>query len=719
MPRVNTKDKWLDDNQDILNPFYKPRKKRAYQRKFLDDAETEPNPKYVKRKHAKKKSLFESGTFIALDGEGGEIDGRHEYLMMMAKHGDDEPRSVFNPRGLSSVQCFEFLIDLKRQYPKGIFVIFAGGYDGNLWLRDIDKETIEKIVSAKFDQWIEWGDWAIRFKQRKIFVLAHNHFRDKKGNRISVQVYDVHGFFQSSFVSACKQWIPSYPDLPLIVEGKKLRTAFTVDNKDFMMRYTTAELDALIMIMDKLREACKTLGLTLTRWDGAGAIAAAIYKMHDVKQYYQDFDDDAGLEVMRHAVSCAYFGGRIEVCKIGKHEGKIYHYDINSAYPSKQVDLPALKGGHWIPGKIAPYDFVGDYKNKLMLLKVRWSLPESEPICPFPLRSELQNKVIYPCDGIGWYWKPEVEAAQRAALTRNDWHIEVLDSFTFIPATDVKPFAWIGEYYKQRQEIVAESKRTGIPNGVEKAIKLGINSLYGKLAQRVGYDPEKPDRIPPYHNLCYAGFITSATRAQLFSAAMQSPRSIICMATDGIYSTTPLTLDCPKEKILGAWEYQQHDMMTVIQSGVYFLRDGETLSNFSRGFDKMTEQNDMRETLEKILTAWKNGHEEIVLPCTRFITLKTALIGGDWWDKWLSWHEFKQPDGQSGRKLAITPEGTKRRYDTALQKRAIKPHKNMIQTLPELNYFPDVESAPHNIPWWQASAYSFDLNIENCIESVD
>lgn len=691
-----------------------------YQRKLLPDGT--PNPKYKKDtrprrggksgksgKSGRRLSNFDRGEFIAFDGEGGEVAGVHQYLMLMSSDG----HSITNPKGLTSEQCFKFLIEQRRAHKDGIFVIFAGGYDGNLWLRDIPKETIELIVSASYDAWVYWGDWGIRFKQRKYFALTHRTMTDEKGKPLTMIVWDVHGFFQSSFVAACKTWIPDYAKLELIIEGKKKRTAFTANDAEFMNAYTSAELDALVLIMLKLRDACKALDLKLNRWDGAGAVAAAIYKIHDVKDAICEPPPDV-YDASKHA----YFGGRIEMIKYGRHTGKIHHYDINSAYPDKQRQLPSLAGGTWkrYRGNID----VREFKELLVISEVKWDISENHLICPFPLRSEMQNKVLYPTEGWGWYWKPEVCAAldeQDAQAGKPGYfEIEIIETFVFYPANDHKPFDFINTYYEQRKAIVAESKRTGIPNGVEKAIKLGINSLYGKLAQRVGYNPET-GRIPPYHQLCYAGYITSATRAQLYRAACQAPHAIICMATDGIYSTEPLTLDCPKDKILGAWEYQQHDGMTMIQSGVYFLDDGGELSSYSRGFDKMTTQDGMRETLDVILKAWANRKPNVSLPCTRFITLKSALCGGDWWSRWLTWYEFVQPDGTKGRVLKIHPEGTKR---TLCDKRT-RADKYMLQTKPTENLFPDFISAPHDIPWDDADNFLNDIELESehAIESID
>jgi hypothetical protein len=271
------------------------------------------------------------------------------------------------------------------------------------------------------------------------------------------------------------------------------------------------------------------------------------------------------------AAQHAYFGGRIEIGKIGRHLGKIYHYDINSAYPSAQWDLPALTCGQWVH-----YDwniYRVDLFEKMTLCLVEWDFPGAI-WGPFPYRSARQRKVLFPEKGVNWVWLPEVKAAMQAMKGRKKWKLSIKEVWEFQPdITSFQPYKFMKEYYELRQEMVKETKEKGIPHGEEKIIKLGLNSGYGKTAQHAGYHPETKQK-PPYHNLAYAGYITSTTRAKLYEAAMQSPENIICIATDGIFSTVPLTLDCPKEKILGKWEASEHDELILVQSGFYYYRNG-------------------------------------------------------------------------------------------------------------------------------------------------
>lgn len=643
-----------------------------------------------RKRSGKSLTLFESGVFVGIDGEGADIENQHRYIMLSSSTG----KRITSLDGLPSTEIFNYLLDLGKETPKGIFCIYGGSYDFNFWLKDLPKEKIEKIVENDGKAYVVHEGYAIRMVQRKFFAVKKwAGIQDEKDK--GVLVWDVIGFFQSAFVGAIKQWIPDYPKLDLIIEGKSRRSDFKESELDFIADYTDAELDALVQLMEKLRQGIKDLGLQIKGWHGAGAIATAMLTAHNTKKVYAELPKEV-YEASKHA----YFGGRIEIGKYGRHNGTVYHYDINSAYPAGQRFLPALAGGHWI-NRGKNYD-PRSSRNVLIISLVKWSDFEDEPFNPFPYRSWAQMKVLFPSAGYNWIWKPELAAALDAKekYGKERWQIEIEDSWEFIPDPNAPlPFEWIPEYYETRQKIVAESKRTKKPNGQEKAIKLGISSLYGKQAQRVGYD-EKKLKAPPYHNLAYAGWITSYTRATLYTAAMQAPDKIICLSTDGIYSQVPLDLNCPKEKILGEWDYQMHDEMTLIQSGVYFLRDGDELTCYSRGFDKFHTPEGIKEAYDIIIDGWRNKHYNIRLACTRFITLKSALIGGDWWDRWLTWYEFvDKKTGEKGRSLKLSPVGSKRDPIIEYKSKKCRPDLEMQNTLPLYNLTPYVISDQHNIPW--------------------
>ena len=102
-------------------------------------------------------------------------------------------------------------------------------------------------------------------------------------------------------------------------------------------------------------------------------------------------------------------------------------------------------------------------------------------------------------------------------------------------------------------------------------IKLALNSLYGKLAQQVGWEPSrngKPQRIPPFHQLEWAGYVTSFARSQVLSVSLSALDSIIAYETDAVFASAPLP--APIGSQLGEWEATTFSSLTYVQSGLYF-----------------------------------------------------------------------------------------------------------------------------------------------------
>ncbi len=441
-------------------------------------------------------------------------------------------------------------------------------------------------------------------------------------------LWDVLGFFQGTFVKALETYnIPA--DLDAIKFGKAKRGAFTPSELEkFIKPYCFREVVALVLLMEKLHSNLLEANLKIARWDGAGACASALLKREGIKAHLAE----TPLPVQA-AARHAYSGGRIEPLQYGHYEGPVHHYDINSAYPFAMLSLPSLANGQWEHVKQVYANLtIKTHFPAFSVWKVSWSFPETMPLYPFPYRTS-GGSILFPPHGKNWIWQPELVAAiETIPDARKYIHIE--EGWIFHPSSNEKPFSFLSDLFTLR----AIWKREG--NGAEKAMKLAINSVYGKMVQQLGYmlvdEKGNISGKPPYHQLEYGGYVTSYTRAQLFRACMQKPYAIISLATDGIYSTEELDLPCSKE--LGDWDYHVHSDITLVTSGVYWYSDKGEEHAFYRGFDHGTLRR------EAVLDAWEKGVHTINAPSTRFITLGAALLpnGGreaqkKRFQEWRSW----------------------------------------------------------------------------------
>jgi hypothetical protein len=154
------------------------------------------------------------------------------------------------------------------------------------------------------------------------------------------------------------------------------------------------------------------------------------------------------------------------------------------------------------------------------------------------------------------------------------------------PNSYERPFGFVQEMFDRRASIVTETeakikvweadgKRGPVPYNIfEKAIKLILNSLYGKTAQSIGTEGEIPNCTNPF----YAGAITAGTRARLLLAALHNPHGIVFFATDGIMSLGPLAgLSTVREKVLGQWEFAHEldvrEAAIFVHPGIYSFHD--------------------------------------------------------------------------------------------------------------------------------------------------
>lgn len=654
-------------------------------------------------KSGKSKTLFQRGEFIALDGEGenrGEakvfsIDGgktyharEHHYTMLAASSGE----SLYNNgERLDSHACIDFLCDLGSNYKRAIFVIFAGSYDVNhMVMFGFSRDQLKIISKGVLYEYERDGIiYSLEYRARKSLTIRRGKtwYINNNGKycvkwKDKIVVWDVWGFFQDNFVTVIRKWLgEDYVDYAMIKDMKARRGNFSDISQSIINEYNAAELRALVLVMDKVRDAVEGLGLVCRRWDGAGSIAAAIMRKHNIKE----FKGQAQPGVIE-AARIAYAGGRIEVCKIGSHNGSVYDYDVNSAYPSVMIDLPCMAHGQWIKGE-------GEPPLGFTLVHVVYDFADDLPFYPFFYRNE-HKQIRFPAQGEGWYWYPEFEAAQLC-----DGKIDVIEWWHWQAACNHKPFHWIPEYYNTRQQWVKHATEEWQKGG-EKIIKLGLNSLYGKTAQQLGGNLKAP---PPYHQLEWAGYITSATRARLFTAAMTMPESVIGFATDGIFTTSPLPIECSTTKQMGAWELKtpEPNGMTIAMAGVYWWHLNDKYDHFSRGFDK-----DSMRTPHPVISAWKDGKDSLDIPMYRLIGMGSACASD-------VMYEMRGRFTESMRTLRLNGRSHKR-VDCNVKRSKLHQKLNALDVFVNKEYLTGVQGCSHPFPvvWLDENDEDYQNDLE-------
>lgn len=565
-----------------------------------------------RRRGPKRDEKWLSREFVAWDGEGvSRDDGSHDYLIL-ANSREESIRSIHH---LTTEQILNFV--LTRSVKGTINIIYGASYDWNMWLSDFTQDEMQTLYD---NQEIRWHGYLIRWRRGKTFHIM------KDG--MSALFYDVVSFFQCSFVKACDSYLGDrFVDRDMIVQNKMLRSSFRESDLDEIATYNRAELINLVQLMTELRERLFRVGLKPGRWDGPGAIAVALLGRENIKDHMQQAP-----ETVAPAIRSAYFGGRFEVVKCGHVERTAYEYDINSAYPWGLLDVPSLHGGTWVH-----HD--GYMESAFAVYHVRYvgSTPTTFPQ-PLPSRY-ADGTVAFPQQVTGWYWGPEYLAA-RAYVDMYGGELEVIETWAFNPVTDVKPFAFVAKLFAERRILKAAG------DGAHVGIKLGLNSLYGKLAQQVGWRISRTGElsIPPYHQLDWAGYVTAKCRAAVLTVALPHLDKVIAWETDAMFTEVPLDVETGSD--LGQWEYTEFQDLTYLQSGMYFATtsDGEVVEK-TRGVDRG------EVTRDKVLDALRSGLSHLPAKLTRFMAIGIALQGR--WQTWRRWETH-------AKNMALTPTDGKR-----------------------------------------------------------
>lgn len=589
-------------------------------------------------------SKFDRGPFIAWDGEGATLRRRHRYIMLASSAGD----AHIAAQGAPSDAWLRCLWNGLANRPDAIHVGFAFSYDVNLMLHSLPRAVAAELWDYGVTQ---WQGWKLRYRPHKEFGVS----RLEGAHWVGGIVWDVFGFFQSSFVTALEAYGVATPwQLAHIRRMKAARSTFHPSQLGQIRVYCELELALLVKLMEKVREYAKTAGLTLRRWDGAGAVAADFFRLHGVLDHLGP--DPAYVhprwpEAVRDAAQFAYFGGRIETLQIGHHPGTVYQYDIRSAYPDAMRHLPSLAAdrGSWRQTQ------QWEQGRKFAVYRVRWAFTQGRRaplgVFPFPWRAQ-DGAVYFPPEGEGWVWAPEYHLAlEGLARGQLGGRLELLDGWVWDDVPGPAPFGFVPVLYDLR----AQWKRDG--EGAEKVLKLGLNSLYGKMAQQLGGNRI---RAPRYHSMELAGFVTSWVRARLTRAAWQAGAGAIMLATDAIYTTAPLPLGGTG---LGSWEPASHLSGTFVQSGVYWVGEsGGELHHF-RGFDPGSLER------AQVLRGWRRGSPWVAGRSERLITLGRAVQTPDTFRTWGQWVKLPRrltlyPD--IGQKRTFPPGVWRPRLDTGL-----------------------------------------------------
>lgn len=526
-------------------------------------------------------------------------------LFLASGENRDSADWVYDAAGLDLTRILNWMI---RAGKGKLCFGFFFDYDVNQVLRLLPPIHIEQLAACGR---VTWRGYKIRHIPGKKFTVGRE-------GEPSVTIWDCASWAQTSFVKVCDGWrLGTEPERELIRAMKARRGDFENATEQELIEYTTLECALLSEWVRRLLELHESCEISLKAYSGPGSTASALI----AKSGWKPPEVPARIQEIAEA---SFFGGRSEISCVGPVEGPIYGYDINSAYPYAIAGLPEIRDRKWrrtrrfVPGAFGFYH-------------VKWEQKKTDCWGLFPVRGAMlpsgrrSISLLYPTHGEGWFSHHEVAAA----LDLNPAAVEVVGGWVLDNIG--KPFAWVEDMAAKRLEYKARGDERAFP------LKVGLNSIYGKLAQHSG--------THPLQCIVYAAAVTSQTRAALIRAAYPRQHDVILLATDGILSRVELP-ELPIGAALGTWERDEYTDAWMLQAGVYWAGEKKR----TRGIDARTLE------LPAVDSLWKRrGSAAVVaLPSRRVLSYRLCASQGKI-EKTGTWYD-------SVRSVRFSPTPRRRSY---------------------------------------------------------
>ena len=444
---------------------------------------------------------------------------------------------------------FDSVAKFLLRYDEGYWVFFYNlDYDVGSMIKMLPAPLLKKQYLQQRELYFHYNGTTLHYIPKKKFVL-------RRGKH-TVSCYDIMQYYDNKKLQVAYTENIKKPLPPEYAETKEKRAQFTLPyflhNKKRLRQYCIDDCVLTKELAENwLDTFYKQFGFYVRNWISSGYLAEKVLIANGIKLPYFN-DVPHGVQELAWQ---SFYGGRFELIKRG-HIGRCYLYDINSAYPYALAAMPDITEGRWITDSqtIEPQAALGFFH-------IRAHVDDSVKIAPFPFRTK-DNRIIYPSGDFETYVTLE-ELRAAGSDPRINYHI--LKSCQFVSKKNCgHPFRrFIEEQYYKRLELKAK----GDP--LERAIKIVLNSIYGKTAQRVN------NRMGNIFNPVIASYITGFTRAQLYRFTVENglERDVVAFATDSI--ATAQEIPGLNSARLGEMKLDKHAGDVIFLSNGFYCFNGK------------------------------------------------------------------------------------------------------------------------------------------------
>jgi hypothetical protein len=399
----------------------------------------------------------------------------------------------------------------------------------------------------------------------------------------TVKLYDMYQYFNKSLDAIAQDLFgESKDDMP--EEWLLNMKEALANHPGKVVRYCVKDAWLAMKCAKWLQNRFNSIGLDFSRPLSCGTLSAKYFRITGNKL---DTSHKVPYKINKLYDKC-YFGGRFEILSRGTFENVVYA-DINSAYPAKIAKLHKISDCHgsWLSktelkghnSRRADLSY-GCYKVKVKI-ESDYLSPVAQYMPDFPL-------VYFPA-GSFTCW---VDLHTYRLLEADGYLSELKAAHVFYTNSGELAFPQIDKLYRERKSNPDSSY----------ALKIILNSLYGKLAQKdsrwrevktlsgaIQWVNTKPcrrfDSFARFACLPYASHITGACRAQVYEAAKNT--GALCIMTDCVIfpdinmSSSLESLPGGIGKELGQWSIERFNRVILIANGwyVYYHKDGRVTSH--------------------------------------------------------------------------------------------------------------------------------------------
>lgn len=517
---------------------------------------------------------------------------------------------------------------LHRRDPNDIVAVIAEGGEGD-------------VIA-----WHEPSKLAFSITPGRRFYLERRPQGDRFEEWKRVDIHDNGSSFVGGLLKVIDEWKPELTaeQQAAIEWGKRARSeGFLGGTIEDVERYSEAECVAHArcsrLLVDTIRDAAHVL-IDPQEHFGSGSIAGATLKRFRTPTRRGSRRErcpgttimppefTVGGDPLEDVALLTYFGGMIETPVVGLVKGAVDQLDINSAYPSKMIHLPCMRVGcgHW---ETRDEDWLTETEipgqGTVGHVQVSWSI-DNTSTPPFQVRRK-DGTVCQPTTGSRvWVSFPEFTSARK----RFGFNVIAHHAAYWVQECDHgNPLEFLAQMYARRLQLKRDMKDTvkGTSewqqlNCRQNAIKLVINSIYGKLAQ------QRPT-MGKYTNMHWASYITGATRAQVREETWlreDQGGTPVYQHTDSVLSFGGQPVDGGKE--LGAWGMEDPAVdFAIMQPGLAVALGGGKTATRGVSRDKFTDAvRDLAENGD--LTQHPTQWPLLQIEDERMVTLHLALHRG-------------------------------------------------------------------------------------------